>query len=134
MSAEVDDWILSRRPARERLDPYIPYEYFVEDECAAEGAVVPVATLFLVNRECPFRCLMCDLWRNTTDRRVPAGAIAAQVEYALARLPAAPHVKLYNAGNFFDVQAIPPGDLPRIAEFLSPFKTTVVECHPRLVG
>ncbi len=77
---------------------------------------------------------MCDLWRNTTDRRVPDGAIAAQVEYALARLPAAPHVKLYNAGNFFDAQAIPPGDLPRIAELLTPFQTAIVECHPRLVG
>ena len=77
---------------------------------------------------------MCDLWRNTTNRRVPDGAIIAQVEYALSRLPAAPHVKLYNAGNFFDAQAIPPADLPRIAELFSSFRTAIVECHPRLVG
>ena len=50
------------------------------------------------------------------------------------RLSAAPHIKLYNAGNFFDVQAIPPGDLPRIAELLTPFQTAIVECHPRLIG
>ena len=106
----------------------------MEPERTEDGAVEDTATLFLVNRECPFRCLMCDLSRNTTDRRVPNGAIAAQVEYALARLPAAPHVKLYNAGNFFDAQAVPPGDLPRIAELLTPFRTAVVECHPRLVG
>ncbi|HZT82856.1 MAG TPA: hypothetical protein VFA26_21675, partial [Gemmataceae bacterium] len=92
------------------------------------------AVLFLTNRECPFRCLMCDLWKNTTDRRVADGAIAGQVEYALARLPPARHVKLYNAGNFFDAQAIPPADWPGLAELLRPFKTAIIECHPRLVG
>ncbi len=122
------------RPPKNPVDPRRPHAFFVEPERAENGAIEDVATLFLVNRECPFRCLMCDLWRHTTDRRVPDGAIAAQVEYALARLPAAPHVKLYNAGNFFDAQAIPLGDLPRIAELLTPFQTAIVECHPRLVG
>ena len=75
----------------------------------AGGAVEDVATL-LSNRECPFRCLMCDLWKNTTTDASPDGAVAAQIEYALARLPPALHVKLYNAGNFFDAQAIPPAD------------------------
>src|ERR1700678_1346699 len=75
--AERDAWILSRRPAREKRDPFIPYEYFVEEECAAGGAVEPVATIFLTNRECPFRCLMCDLWRNTLSETVPSGAIPA---------------------------------------------------------
>ena len=133
-AGEVGRWIASLRPPKNPVDPRRPHAFFVEPERAESGVVEDVATLFLVNRECPFRCLMCDLWRNTTDRRVPDGAIAAQVEYALARLPAAPHVKLYNAGNFFDAQAIPPGDLPRIAELLTPFCTAVVECHPRLVG
>ena len=31
------------------------------------GGCVDVATLFLTNRECPFRCLMCDLWKNTLE-------------------------------------------------------------------
>jgi radical SAM enzyme (TIGR01210 family) len=93
-----------------------------------------VATLFLTNRECPFRCLMCDLWKHTTKDRVPDGAIAAQIVHAMARLPAVRHVKLYNAGNFFDAQAIPPGDHARIAELLSPFHTVIVESHPLLVG
>ncbi len=35
MSSAVDAWILGRRPAREQRDAYIPYEYFVEEECAA---------------------------------------------------------------------------------------------------
>ena len=77
---------------------------------------------------------MCDLWKNTTDERVPEGAIAGQMEYALARLPPARHVKLYNAGNFFDAQAIPPADWPRIAELLNSFQTVIVENHPHLLG
>ncbi len=43
-------------------------------------------------------------------------------------------MKLYNAGNFFDAQAIPPGDLPRIAELVAAFRTVLVECHPLLIG
>ena len=39
MSTELDAWILSQRPAREKRDPYLPYEYFVEEECSAEGTV-----------------------------------------------------------------------------------------------
>jgi radical SAM enzyme (TIGR01210 family) len=77
---------------------------------------------------------MCDLWKNTTDERVPDGAIPQQIEYALSRLPPARHVKLYNAGNFFDAQAIPPADWPRIAELLAPFQTVIIESHPRLIG
>jgi len=127
-------WILAQRPAKHSMDPWRPHAFFVEPERGEDGQVEDVATLLLVNRECPFRCLMCDLWRNTTDQRVPDGAIAAQVEYALAHLERPAHIKLYNAGNFFDAQAIPPADWPRIAELLAPFRTAIVECHPRLVG
>jgi radical SAM enzyme (TIGR01210 family) len=133
-NADVGRWVASLRPLKNSVDPRRPHAFFVEPERSEDGAVEDTATLLLVNRECPFRCLMCDLWRNTADRRVPDGAIVAQVEYALARLPATPHIKLYNAGNFFDAQAVPPGDLPRIADLLATFRTTVVECHPRLIG
>jgi radical SAM enzyme (TIGR01210 family) len=75
---------------------------------------------------------MCDLWRNTTDRRVPVGAIPRQIDYALQRLPAAPHVKLYNSGNFFDRQAIPREDYQAIAQRVGKFATVIVENHPRL--
>jgi uncharacterized Fe-S cluster-containing MiaB family protein len=81
----------------------------------ASGAVVPVATIFLTNRECPWRCLMCDLWRNTLVDSVPAGAIPEQIEFALRQLPPARHIKLYNSGSFFDRRAIPPEDFPAIA-------------------
>lgn len=106
----------------------------VEEELAASSHVESVATIFLTNRECPFRCLMCDLWKNTTDAVTPPGAVPAQIDYALERLPPARHVKLYNSGNFFDRLAIPPEDYPAIAARLRPFRTVIVESHPRLCG
>jgi len=106
----------------------------VEEECSATGEVVPVATIFLTNRECPWRCVMCDLWKNTLMRPVPLGSIPRQIAYALERLPPARQVKLYNSGSFFDDQAIPREDYPAIAALVSHFDRTIVECHPSLVG
>ena len=77
---ERDRWILSQRPERTALDPRRPYAFHVENERAASGDLVPVATIFLTNRECPWRCLMCDLWRNTLTEDVPPGAIPEQIE------------------------------------------------------
>ena len=126
--------ILRARGPKNPVDPARPYAFLVEPECSANGQVEDVATLFLTNRECPFRCVMCDLWRNTTDQRVPLGAIPQQIDYALERLPAARHIKLYNSGNFFDRQAIPPEDYEAIAQRVQTFETVIVENHPRLCG
>ncbi|HTF65342.1 MAG TPA: hypothetical protein VK638_21925 [Edaphobacter sp.] len=133
-AAERDRWILSQRPKRRILDPRQPYAFLVEEECAASGEVVPVATIFLTNRECPWRCLMCDLWRNTLTESVPSGAIPEQIGFALSRLPAARHIKLYNSGSFFDVHAIPPEDYGAIAARIAPFERVIVESHPSLIG
>ncbi|HEY0760037.1 MAG TPA: hypothetical protein VGD59_12365 [Acidisarcina sp.] len=129
-----DQWITALRPPRLTLDPQVPYAFFAEEERSAEGEVVSVATIFLTNRECPWRCVMCDLWRNTLTDRVPGGAIPAQIDYALSRLPPAGHIKLYNSGSFFDPQAVPPEDYRAIADRLSRFELVTVECHPALVG
>ena len=48
--------------------------------------------------------------------------------------PRASHLKLYNAGSFFDPRAIPPEEYPAIARLAAPFRRTIVECHPALVG
>jgi archaeosine synthase beta-subunit len=128
-TAERDAWILSRRGPRVVRDATTPYGYFVEDECGEA-----VATVFLTNRECPFRCLMCDLWRNTLNETIPAGAIPAQIDHALLRLPPARQLKLYNSGSFFDPQAIPPADYPAIAERANRFERLIVENHPALTG
>ncbi len=127
-------WIEARRGPKNVLNPARPYAYLWEEEAGPGGEMISTATIFLTNRECPYRCLMCDLWQNTLDTRVPSGAIAAQIREALAALPPARQVKLYNAGSFFDPQAIPPEDYAEIASEVRGFERVVVECHPKLVG
>ena len=134
-SAMWDDVsILAARPPKNPVDTRRPYAHLVEPECAASGKIEDVATIFLTNRECPLRCLMCDLWKNTTDERVPVGAIREQIAFALADLPPAKHIKLYNSGNFFDRQAIPRDDHEAIADCVVAFETVIVENHPQLCG
>ena len=133
-AGDRDRWILSRRPPRNAVDARRPHAFVVENEIGASGIVAPVAAIFLTNRECPWRCLMCDLWQNTLQEPQPAGAIVQQIEYALERLPAARTVKLYNSGSFFDHGAIPPAEYAAIAARLRGFDHVIVESHPRLVG
>lgn len=134
MSPLSDAQVVALRPDRHVVSAWQPYAFTVEEECSPAGRVELVATVFLTNRECPLRCVMCDLWKNTLTERVPRGAIPAQLEYALQRLPPAPHVKLYNSGNFFDAQAIPPADHAAIAQQVADFETVIVENHPRFCG
>ena len=122
-----------RDAARNAVDPSRPYLFFAEDERSGDGEIVSVNTLFLTNRECPWQCVMCDLWKNTLTETVPVGAIPTQIEYALSRLPSAPHIKLYNSGSFFDPRAIPLADYPAIAEQLKTFDRVIVESHPALI-
>jgi radical SAM enzyme (TIGR01210 family) len=125
-----DQWVLERRGPKTRLDPMRPYAAVFEEELDAHGFVAPTAVVFITNRECPFRCVMCDLWRNTLDEAVPHGAIATQIRAALRQLPAAKQIKLYNAGSFFDPAAIPPSEDDEIARLLSGFDRVIVEAHP----
>lgn len=132
-AADRDAWILRHRPRRHAVSEAQPHSYFLEDERDADGTVRSVATILLTNRECPYRCLVCDLWRHTLEESVPAGAIARQIDLALDALPPAKVVKLYNSGSFFDQRAIPPGDYEAIADRLAGFDRVIVECHPALV-
>ena len=134
LRAERDSWVVSLRGARTPVDPWRPYGFSVERERSASGVMVDVATLLLTNRECPWRCVMCDLWKNTLERSVEAGMIPAQIDYALARLRAARQIKLYNSGSFFDTRAIPPEDDAATAERVRGFERVIVESHPSLVG
>ncbi len=129
-----DQSILSLRGPRNRVDPWIPYSFFCEDERSATGEIVPVATIFLTNRECPWHCLMCDLWKNTLTSTVPLGAIPAQIDYALQSLPKAQQLKLYNSGSFFDKKAIPPDDYAAISDQINIFENVIVESHPALIN
>ena len=128
--------IVGQRPPRTvTLDPFKPHGFFLEDELAASGRVVSCGTILLTNKECPWRCLMCDLWKNTLTQTVPLGAIPRQIEFAITQFGSKPeHLKLYNAGSFFDPAAIPFADYPDIARSISFAKHVVVESHPRLIG
>jgi len=129
----TNQWILSQRGAKNEVDPSKPYACLVELEHMPDGKIEDVATIFLTNKECPFRCLMCDLWKNTADKTVPIGAIPRQIEHALKQLPSTKHIKLYNSGNFFDSKAIPPQDYDAIACLLKGYETVLVENHPKLI-
>jgi radical SAM enzyme (TIGR01210 family) len=131
--AELSRWIRGLRPPKEILDPWVPQGFEVEEERSRRGTIDRTGTIFITNRECPFTCLMCDLWRYTTDHTVPVGAVHAQVDAALTQMPGIRHVKLYNAGNFFDDRAVSPHDRDLIAERVMGLDTVIVECHPRLV-
>ncbi len=133
-ASDRDRWILERRGPRNRLDPRLPYAFFNETEPNLGGGEIPIGTVLLTNRECPYRCLMCDLWQNTLEGTVPDGAIAAQIRYALERLEPARQLKLYNAGSFFDPAAIPPAEYAEIAALAAPFERVIVECHPAVIG
>jgi radical SAM enzyme (TIGR01210 family) len=111
-----------------------PYGWLVEKERMPSGQNEEVGIVFLTNRECPFGCIYCDLWKNTTDHTVSAGAIIKQLEFALGKLQGVRHIKLYNSGSFFDRSAIPPEAYMAIASLLDQFETVIVECHPVLVG
>lgn len=151
--SSLSDQIVSLRGPKNSVDPLRPYAYLIENEMSRSRLVEPVATVFLTNRECPYRCLMCDLWKNTTNETVPIGAIPTQIKFALEKLDligakrigtpelakkTTSQIKLYNSGNFFDAKAIPPKDLPVIAAGLNggfgtdSFENIIVENHPQL--
>jgi archaeosine synthase beta-subunit len=135
MDAEIDNRLVEEyRPAKEKLDPFRPYLWLHEEERQEDGELKRVNTIFLTNRECPFKCTMCDLWRHTLDEPTPKGAIPAQIKYAHKRLPEADVVKLYNSGNFFDGKAIPREDYHAIVNQLSGYEHVIVENHPKLIG
>ena len=142
MQRMTDEWVLAHRGPKATLDPMLPYATAWEEEPDASGVLIPTTVVFLTNRECPFRCVMCDLWVNTLDETVPRGAIAAQIRTALAGLPPLSataasdrrQIKLYNAGSFFDPRAIPPEDDEEIASVLGGFERVIIEAHPAFLS
>jgi radical SAM enzyme (TIGR01210 family) len=124
-----------RPPRAPQLDPFKPYGFFLEEERSAAGRVVTSGTILLTNKECPWRCLMCDLWKNTLTGTVPLGAIPGQIKFALGQFDSLPEqIKLYNSGSFFDSAAIPLADYVDIARAVGFARHIIVESHPRLVG
>ena len=133
-----DRFVLERREPRAAPDAWRHHGLLIEDERTAEGCVRRMATVFLTGRECSWRCVMCDLWRDTAPGDTPEGAIPAQVAAAREMLdrerPPVSQIKLYNAGSFFDPHAVPERDYDAIAAQLAGFDRVIVESHPALVG
>ena len=131
-------WIVGSRRgvARVPVSADRPYAWLKEEERQADGRTSSGITVFLVNRECPWRCAMCDLWRYTLVQGRTSGSIARQMDVAFreAGIDGLDWVKLYNAGSFFDLGAIPAEDHPGIAERCRGFSRVIVECHPSVVG
>jgi uncharacterized Fe-S cluster-containing MiaB family protein len=137
-----DRFVVERRGPREAHDPWRHQGVIVEDERAGDGSIARVATVFLTGRECPWRCVMCDLWRYTIEEDTPVGAIPAQVAAARIESEAGSGsgrgrvsvMKLYNAGSFFDPRAVPESDYDDIAVQLAGLERVIVESHPALIG
>jgi len=127
-------WIVSKRGKKNLVDSQKPYAWLVEKERTSSGKIEDIGIIFLTNKECPFHCLMCDLWKNTTDKSVPIGAIPNQIKWALTKMPMVKHLKLYNSGSFFDKKAIPEDDYEEIASLLNQFETIIVESHPKFIN
>jgi radical SAM enzyme (TIGR01210 family) len=137
VSASVaDDRIRGLRPPKPYVDPFAAHGSVVEEERRPDGTVERALTVFLAGAECPFTCSFCDLWRYTIEGPTPNGALPAQLRRVLDTLdsPLPERVKLYNASNFFDRRAIPPEDLPAIAELSRPFFGVTVESHVNTIG
>ena len=142
--AARDRFVLARRGPRHAVDPWAAPRVVVDPEPDGDGGIADAVTVFLTGRECPWRCVMCDLWRHTTEADTPPGAIPHQIGLALALqagLRAGPRpgavrrfLKLYNAGSFFDPRAVPPIDDPAIARVVADMARVTVESHPRLIG
>ncbi len=93
--------------------------------------------MFLAGAECPFTCSFCDLWRWTLDGPTPPGALPAQLRQVLDNLETLDNLhrlKLYNASNFFDHRAVPPEDIPPLADLAHPFAGVTVESHASTIG
>jgi len=131
-----DRRIRGLRAPKPTVDPLIAHGSVIEDERQPDGSVHRALTVFLAGAECPFTCSFCDLWRWTLDGPTPPGALPAQLRRVLEGLapPLPERLKLYNASNFFDRNAVPVEDLPALAELATPFSGVTVESHARTVG
>jgi archaeosine synthase beta-subunit len=137
-SRDRDRFVMERRSPRPSHDPWRYQNLIVEDERAADGRLARVATVLLTGRECPWRCVMCDLWRGTIGSDTPPDAIPRQIETArdelMRRQQLVTQMKLYNAASFFDPRAVPDSDYQAVASHLAGLDRVIVESHPALIG
>jgi radical SAM enzyme (TIGR01210 family) len=133
-----DHRIRGLRAPKPSVDPWVAHGSTIDNERRPRGTVERALTVFLAGAECPFTCSFCDLWRWTLDGPTPPGALPTQVARVLGGLapeePLPDRLKLYNASNFFDHRAVPPEDMPALAELARPFAAVTVESHANMIG
>jgi archaeosine synthase beta-subunit len=137
-ASATDRRIRSLRPPKPVVDVWRAHGSLVEEERRPNGTVERALTVFLAGAECPFTCSFCDLWRWTIDGPTPPGALTKQLSEVLESLDTGPswpdRLKLYNASNFFDRRAVPPGDVVDIAAIAAAFAGVTVESHANTIG
>ena len=129
--------IRSLRAEKPQVDPWRAHGSIIEEERRPGGKIERALTVFLAGAECPFTCSFCDLWRWTLDGPTPPGALPAQLRHVLDNLDNLHNLhrlKLYNASNFFDHRAVPPEDIPALADLARPFARVTVESHASMIG
>jgi radical SAM enzyme (TIGR01210 family) len=133
-----DRRIRSLRAPQPSVDPWVAHGSTIDHERRPRGTVERALTVFLAGAECPFTCSFCDLWRWTLEGPTPPGALPAQLARVLGALevdrPLPDRLKLYNASNFFDHRAVPPEDIPALADLARPFTAVTVESHATMIG
>ena len=132
-----DRRIRSLRAEKPSVDPWRAHGSVVEEERRPGGQTERALTVFLAGAECPFTCSFCDLWRWTLDGPTPTGALPAQLRQVLDNLDNLDNLhrlKLYNASNFFDHRAVPPEDIPALADLAGAFARVTVESHASMIG
>jgi len=137
MSASLADLrVRGLRGIKPKADAWRAHGSLVEHERRPDGSTTRALTIFLTGSECPFTCVFCDLWRYTIDGPTPKGALPRQIAEALKAVepPLPERLKLYNASNFFEPRAVPPSDLPAIAELCGEFAGVTVESHANTIG
>lgn len=136
LNGALQQEILGARSNRQTVNPSQPVTWFAEREANGFGGLASVLTLVLAASECPWKCVMCDLWKHTLSSPTPLRAIPTQISKVLDQVRPKHHdwIKLYNSGSFFDRKSIPTPDHNLIANLVSGFSRVIVENHPRLCG
>lgn len=91
--------------------------------------------MLVQGRQCPWRCVHCDLWKHTGDYDAIAASVARQICDPLKthRRPGR-WAKIYNAGSFFDRAAVPVSVVAEAVPWLRGYEKVIVESHPAFVG
>ena len=127
-AAARDRFVLDLRGPKTALDPQRAYAAVWEEERDDTGA--PGADRRRVPHQSRMPIPVRDVrpvGQHARRSRCPAAPSPARSARRWRRLPPARQIKLYNAGSFFDPQAIPVDDFEEIAAAVSGFDRVIVE-------